>query len=794
MFSPWDPILRGFFLPFPKPRNLVLSCSKFVKMRNLILFLFLFLLFGCKGPQSAFGPESGTASKVAADEKGMLAIDDLFSGKFRMASFGGIKWRKDGRHFTMVNHGPNGTGIISFDAADPKPEGLVTPDQVRPDGWKSPIAIEDYQWSPDESMMLLYTNSKRVWRQNTRGDYWFLDLDTGELKQIGRTLPPSSLMFAKFSPDARFVAYVSGHNLYLESLETDEIFQLTHDGSEDIIYGTFDWAYEEELFCKDGFRWSPDGKQIAFWRVDASDIGDYLMINTTDSIYPFTIPVEYPKAGHDPSEARIGVIDLQALRTTWMDIPGNPRQHYLPRLQWTRPDQIIVQQLNRKQNQLTLWSCDPATGEAKPLYKESDPAWVDLVHMDITSPWEMLDMPVYDNALYRLTDKNGWRHLYRIPLNGTPAENITNWPHDLARYYALGLPDGTGYVNASPDNAMQRYLYQVSMDGSFATRRITPGQFQGVNEYDISPTGAYALHTYSSATMPPSVHLVSLPDHEVIKVFAENKTYLEKLQKEVKMPEVEFFTVTTPDGIELDGRMMKPWNFDPSKKYPVIFNLYGEPAGQTAVDQWSSFLWPVIMTQKGFVYMTLDNRGTPSLKGREWRKSIYRKIGVLNSRDQAMAAKEIAQWPWVDSSRLGVWGWSGGGSMTLNLMFRYPEVYHTGVSVAAVANQLYYDNIYQERYMGLPSENMEDFVEGSAITYAKNLKGNLLYIHGTADDNVHYQNAEALINELVAHNKQFDLMSYPGRSHGIWEGRGTTRHLYTMIMDYFVEHLGNGIE
>jgi dipeptidyl-peptidase-4 len=763
--------------------------EKFGFMKNALCCISLLLILSCTSTKEINTAHQNPQPTTQQTDEGILSIDDVFSGKHRANFFDGISWRRNGHHFTRIEQGENGNEMIQYDAQNAEKEIVISSSQLVLPGQNKPLNVEGYEWSDNEKLILLYTNSKRVWRENTRGDYWIFNMSSKTLNQIGKDLPASSLMFAKFSPDGNQVGYVSGHNVYVEDLKSQKITQLTTDGSEDMINGTFDWAYEEELFCKDGFRWSPDSKRIAFWQIDASDIGDYLMINTTDSIYPFTIPVEYPKAGSDPSAAKIGVVDLSSGRIDWMKIPGDPKQHYLPRLQWIDGSQMIVQQLNRKQNELTLWSCDPVNGEVTKFYTESDPAWVDLVHMDITSPWEMLDLPNYDDALYRLTEKDGRRHIYKIPIDGTPEVLVTDWPHDIARYYTLGLSDRTGYVNASPDNATQRYLFQISMDGDFTPKRITPVGYAGINRYDISPNGTYALHTHSSAMTPTSVHLIRLPEHEIIHTFAENQAYLSKLKKEVKMPSVEFFKVTTDDGVEMDGRMLKPYDFDPAKKYPVIFNLYGEPAGQTAVDQWSGFLWPVMMTQKGFVYITLDNRGTPSLKGREWRKSIYRKVGILNSRDQAMAARKIAEWPFVDGERLGVWGWSGGGSMTLNLMFRYPDVYHTGVAVAAVANQLYYDNIYQERYMGLPSENMQDFIDGSPIHFAKNLQGNLLYIHGTADDNVHYQNAEALINELVKQDKQFDLMSYPGRSHGIWEGQGTTRHLYTLIMNYFEEHL-----
>ncbi len=760
---------------------------------NFVFILLTIFVTACTPSRDVVMPEiAPPLMEPKADQSGILSIDDVFSGKYQMEYFGGVQWSQDGESFTQIENSRAGNSITETEVATNEKSTFISANELKPKDADQPLRVSKYFLSEDEQKLMIFTNTRRVWRENTKGDYWVLDLKTNELRQIGKELPASSLMFAKFSKDASKVAYVSGHNLYVENLSNGKIKALTKDGTEDIINGTFDWAYEEELFCKDGFRWSPDGKTIAFWQIDASDIGDYLMINTTDSIYPFTIPVEYPKAGKDPSSAKIGIVDVSTGGIKWAKIPGDPSQNYLPRLQWINDNMFMAHQLNRKQNTFSLWSCNASTGEANLFYTEKDDAWTDVVHMDVSAPWEMLDLPFFNNSLYKLTEKDGWRHLYKLPLNRSEEVLITKFEHDVARYYTLNGENRPGYVCASPDNATQRYLYSVDVENGSTPQRLTPPQYSGVNTYDVSPNGKYAIHSHSSSTQAPSVHLITLPDHKILETYADNKSYMERLQKEVKMPIVEFFKVTTEDGVEMDGKMLKPYNFDPKKKYPVIFNVYGEPAGQTAVDTWSPNLLSAMFTQKGYIYITMDNRGTPSLKGREWRKSIYRKVGVINSRDQAMATKKIRDWEFVDEERIAVWGWSGGGSMTLNLLFRYPEIYQTGVSVAAVANQLYYDNIYQERYMGLPSENMEDFVEGSPITYAKNLQGNLLYIHGTADDNVHYQNAEALINELVKHNKQFDLMSYPGRSHGIWEGEGTTKHLYTMLTNYFLEHCPPG--
>ena len=356
------------------------------------------------------------------------------------------------------------------------------------------------------------------------------------------------------------------------------------------------------------------------------------------------------------------------------------------------------------------------------------------------------------------------------------------------RYYTAN--EKYVYFNASPKNSTQRYLYRVSLTGKGDTLRITPHDLSGINLYNVSPNSRYAVHTFSNSVTPPVVSLIDLPDHKIMKTFADN-ALLKKHLALLKPTSTSFFSVTTEDGVTMDGKMIKPLNFSPDKKYPVLFYVYGEPWEQAAPDEWST-LWHTMLAQQGYIVIAMDNRGTPCLKGNEWRKSIYRKFGLVNARDQAMATKEIMKWNFVDTSRIAVWGWSGGGSMTLNLMFRYPSIYKTGIAVAAVSNQLTYDNVYTERYMGLPQENPEDYKQSSPITFAGNLKGNLLIVHGTGDDNVHYQNAEMLINELIRKNKQFTMMAYPNRSHGIYEGRNTTVHLYTLMTNYLMKNCPPG--
>ena len=343
------------------------------------------------------------------------------------------------------------------------------------------------------------------------------------------------------------------------------------------------------------------------------------------------------------------------------------------------------------------------------------------------------------------------------------------------------------YFSASPDQPTRRTLHRARLDRG-KPEQVTPADQPGTHTYDISPDTKWAIHTYSTFDSPPVVELISLPDHKRVKPLVENKKLKEQLAKLNKSPS-EFFRVSIADDVELDGWAIKPPDFDPSRKYPVLFHVYGEPAGQTVLDRWGGKrdLWHLMLAQQGYVVMSVDNRGTPAPRGRDWRKSVYRKIGILASHDQAEATKAILKdRPYLDSNRVAIWGWSGGGSMTLNAMFRYPDLYQTGISIAPVPNERLYDTIYQERYMGLPGDNAEGYRLGSPLTFAHQLKGHLLLVHGTGDDNCHYQGTEQLIDELITHNRQFSMLAYPNRSHGISEKKNTTRHLFSLMTNFLM--------
>jgi dipeptidyl-peptidase-4 len=706
----------------------------------------------------------------------------------------GLKWSKDGNAYYRLEQNE----IVQYTLPAQEKKILISKQQLTPSGASTPLRVSLYAFSEDQQKVLIFTNTRKVWRINTRGDYWVLNLADNSLKKLGKQRPESSLMFGKFSPDGSKVAYVSEYNVYVEDLATGAIKALTANGNRKFINGTFDWVYEEEFACRDGIRWSPDSKTIAYWQLDARDTRDYYMTNYTDSVYSKVIPVEYPKVGQSPSACRVGVVDIATAKTTWINVPGNSREHYIMRMEYIPgTSDLLLQQLNRKQNESKLFRCQ-SSGTASLVYQETDEAWVDVYSPAVAEDSYALDFRhtfewlAGGKEFLWTSEKDGWRHLYRVSLDGKKDLLITKGNFDIIGIRSIDEKGGYVYFLASPENATQRYLYRTKLDGKGKLEAVTPAGLPGTHQYSISPGAKFAQHTFSNAYTKPAAELISLAKHTALVQTESIAAKLPKIQEEKN---TEFFKIKTTDGVEMDGWMVKPKNFDANKKYPVVFYVYTEPWGQNVTDSYGvsgNALYKGDMQEDGYIYISLDNRGTPVPKGSAWRKSIYRKIGIVNIRDQAMAAKEILKWNFVDPDRIAVWGWSGGGSATLNLMFQYPEIYKTGIAVAAVANQLTYDNIYQERYMGLPQENMDDFIKGSPLTYAKNLKGNLLYIHGTGDDNVHYQNAEMLLNELIKHNKQIQFMAYPNRTHSISEGDGTFLHLSTLYTEYLKKNCPPG--
>ncbi len=720
----------------------------------------------------------------------LLSIERIFASRdFAGERFGPARWLGDGSAYTTLEKSEavgNAQDIVRYDTRTGERSVLVSASALIPMGDTVALSLDNYEWSPDNQLLLIFTNSARVWRQNTRGDYWLLHLKSGELKKLGRHAPPASMMFCKFSPDNRKVAYVSENNIYVEDLSSGEVKPLTTDGSRTVINGTFDWVYEEELDLRDGFRWSPDSRMIAYWQLDAAGVRDFLMINNTDSLYSYTIPVQYPKAGTTNSAGRVGFVSADGGPTTWLKLDGDPRENYIARMEWAESsEEVIIQYLNRLQNTNRVMLGNAKSGSARSVLTDRDDAWLDVV--------DDLQWSDGGKQFTWVSESKGWRHVYLYSRDGKEIRDVTPGPFDVVQVVHIDDNGEWLYFIASPDNPGQRYLYRTRLDGRGKAVRLSPPDQPGMHSYQMSPNGAWAIHTYSAFGQVPVISLITLPEHTVVRTLAAN-AQLSRTVAALNKGKSQFFRVTTAGGLEVDGWMMMPSEFDPSKKYPVLFLVYGEPAAQTVTDRWGgrNYLWHLMLTQQGYVVMSVDNRGTPAPRGRAWRKAVYRNVTSVASADQAAAARVIRTWPFVDSTRIGIWGWSGGGTMTLHAMFRYPELYQTGMSVAPVTDEHYYDTIYEERYMGLPQDNADGYREASAVTHVEGLRGNLLVVHGTGDDNVHYQNTEALVNRLIEANKPFTMMAYPNRSHGIFEGKNTSRHLYELLTRYLTTHLPAG--
>ncbi len=693
------------------------------------------------------------------------------------------RWLPDGSAYAVVERSaetPDGVDIVRYDAASGERRVVMAASRLVPPGTSTPLGIDSYEWSADGTRLLIFTNTARVWRLNTRGDYWVLDVTSGRLRKLGGDAPASSLMFAKFSPDGTRAAYVRANDLYVERLTDGKITRLTRDGSTTTINGTSDWVYEEELGIRDGFRWSPDGQRLAYWQFDTTRVGGFSLINTTDTLYPVVTTIPYPKVGTTNSAARIGVVAASGGRTRWLQTPGDPRETYLASLDWVDEGTVMVQQLNRLQNRNDFLLGDARSGQVRRLAHDESTTWVDVDDV------QWIDR---GRAFLVLSERDGWRHVYRVSRADGVTTLVSRFDADVVNIAGIDEQEGWLYFRASPSNALERILYRSRLDGTGAPERVTPADRPGTHSYVVAPGGRLAFHTWSRAGQPPVTDIVALDGHRSLRALTDTTAQVKALMPLLRP--LEFFTVDAA-GVTLDGWMIKPPGLDPSRCYPVIFFVYGEPAGQTVVDGWGGnlMLFHHALAAAGFVVISVDNRGTPAPKGAAWRKVVYGSVGDLSSKEQAAAVEALLKrHAFLDPARVGIWGWSGGATNTLNALFRFPEVYQAGVAVAPVPDQRLYDTIYQERYMGLPSQNEAGYKAGSAIHYAEGLRGHLLLIHGSGDDNVHMQGTERLINRLVELGKPFDLMIYPNRTHAISEGPGTSVHVFKRIARHFLQFL-----
>ena len=622
---------------------------------------------------------------------------------------GGGRWVDGGKGYTAVERGET----VRYDTATGARSVVFTAAQLTPPGGRP---MQGGEASADGKRLLFSANPRPTMIRKTAFDYWVLDLADHSWHQLAKEAR-GGVLYTRLSPDGSRAAYVRDNNLYVEDVRTGAVRQLTSDGSPSIINGTSDWVYEEEFSLREGFSWSPDGQRIAYLQFDQSGVPEFALINYTDSLYPVITKYPYPKPGQTNSAVRVGVVSAAGGATRWIKAPGNPRDIYIARMDWAdNSREVILQHLNRLQNTNAVLLADAETGETRPMYRDQDAAWV-----DINRTFEWLEG---GKRLLFTSEHDGWRHAYAISREGD-ARLITTGAFDLLSVAGIDEPGGWLYYIASAENATQRYLYRSRLDGSGRNERVTPADSPGTHTYNLSPDCHWAFHTSSRFDSPGVSDLVSLPDHKTVRVFQDNAALKAKVEP-ILAGRTEMVQVTVGDGVKLDGWLIRPSHFDATKKYPIIVNVYGEPAATTVNDSWggNNRLLMAGLADDGYLIASFDNRGTPSPKGRAWRKVIYGSVGVLASEEQAAAVRDLARThPYVDLARVGVFGWSGGGSMTLNLMFRHPELYKVGVAGAPVPDQTLYDSIYQERYMGLPADNVPNLPRGFRFFAASSSSG-----------------------------------------------------------------------
>ena len=682
-------------------------------------------------------------------------------------------WTKDGAAYTTIETDSAGhTDLYRVDAVSGRKERLVRGADLVPPGAALPVAIEEYRFSSDGTRLLIFTNSARVWRQSTKGTYYVWDLPARRLIPV--SAQPGYQMFAKLSPDGRMAAFVRANNIYVTDLTTGAETAVTADGNDNVINGTSDWVYEEELDLRDAFRWSADGRRIAFWRLDQTAIRPFYLLNA-DSLYPELVPVRYPKAGMPNSEVKIGIVDLASRQTTWVDLGGD-KDIYVAAMDFAgSSNEIWLTRLNRHQNRLDLLLADTQRGASRVIMTDRDSAWVDH------------NQPRWIDGgkqFLFVSERDGYDQVYLFNRDGSLVRRVTPGGWDVLQVYGVDEKKRVLYCSGAIDGPLRRPLVRIGLDGQSLTR-ISPEP--GSHGIEFDPTFQLYVDTYSRAGIPP-VQTLRRADGTLVRTLADNIALAAKVAG-LALARPEFTTIKTADGVELNAWIIKPKGFDPSHRYPLLMNVYGGPGSQTVTDSWggANYLWHQMLARDGYLVASVDNRGTGG-RGARFMKMTYLHLGRYESADQIASARWFAAQPYVDPDRIGIWGWSYGGYMSSLSMFRGAGVFKAALAVAPVTDWRFYDTIYTERYMRTPQENPAGYAEGAPLAYADSLKGHFLLVHGTGDDNVHFQNSVRLVERLEAANRQFDMRIYPNKTHAI-AGGNTRENLYGLFTAWLEKNL-----
>ena len=736
-------------------------------MKFKYLLISLFLVFG--------------TMLASAQEKKNFDLEDLYMRPtFYAKSVRGMNSMKDGKTYASFEKGQ--LNIYNYKTGKLEKTLFGITDLVL-EGEDLPIGLQDYVLSDNEDKMLCATEMESIYRHSYHATYYIYDFTTKTLQPLSEN---GKQRLATFSPDATKVAFMRDNNLFIKDLKTGEEKQFTNDGLYNhIINGAPDWVYEEEFSFSQGFYWSPDSKKIAFMKFDESKVREFQM-EEFEGLYPDWYSFKYPKAGEDNSIVEIYVYDLESGKTVKMDT-GKETDIYLPRIAWTKDANVLaIQRLNRHQNHLEILAADATTGKSRVFYDETNDYYI-----DITDDWHFLE----DGKRFLMTsEKSGYNHIYLYNLDGSLVKQLTNGLWDVTKVY--GFDGKEVYFQAAKNTPTDRQIYAVNLKGQM---REVIGRV-GTNFATFSNDFSYLINVNSSISQPRQFELYTNKG-KLVRVLEDNHEFAEKLKTfnlgEKKLMKISDPAFVLPDGkqVDVDAWQILPPDFDPAKKYPVLIYVYGGPGHQTVNNSWadSDYWWMQLLAQHGIISVSINNRGSGA-QGEVFKKMTYLQLGKYETEDMITLAKYMAKQPYVDADRIGIYGWSYGGFMAANGITKGADVISTAVSVAPVTNWRYYDNVYTERFMRTPQENPDGYDLNSPVHNTALIKGNYLLCHGSGDDNVHYQNAMELIKAMISNGKQFDLMIYPNKNHGIYGGYeygdGECRmHLFNKIDNFLFEHL-----
>ena len=703
-------------------------------------------------------------------QKGFLKLEDIWaSRKLTAKTVSGFNSMNNGEHYSKSVYTPI-FKIEKYNFKDGKAiETILTKNDLAFKG--DTISIDSYEFSADENLILISTNTEAIYRHSSKSNYFVFNRITKQLTKIETN---EKVMYCQFSPDNKQVAYVKENNLYLYDLVTKIETAITTDGKKNfIINGATDWVYEEEFSMDVAFAWSPDGKKIAYYKFDESNVKEFNLTYYGD-LYPKEEKYKYPKAGEENSKVEIYAYDVSSKQNTLLNT-GKDRE-YIPRIKWTNNGGILsVQTLNRHQNHLELLFINVNDNTSNCVIKEDNNSFIEITD----------DLTFLENGKQFIwtSTRDGYNHIYLYNVDGKLVKQITKGNFEISTYYGFDESKKTFYYLSTELSPTERYVYSITLVGK--KTNLTPEK--GTHAASFSNGFKYFVDTYSSYGKPYTCSLINNTGKQ-IRVLEDNRDLKAALQ-EYRLGKIKEFTYKNKAGLDFYGWMIYPPDFDSTLKYPVLINVYGGPGVQTVTNDWDggNYLWHQMLAQRGYIIASIENRGTPG-RGLEWANCIHKDLGKLEVDDQVIGSNYIKSLPYVENSRMGIWGWSFGGYMTSLLMTKVHTQFKAGIAVAPVTNWRYYDNVYTERYLQTPQENPQGYDKNSPTTYAKDLKGKLLLVHGSADDNVHMQNSMDFINALVKSNKQFDLFIYPNRNHGIY-GDNARLHLYTKMTDFLINNL-----